>query len=154
MRSVVLYTLVPWLIALAAQLLAPAAFAAKRAQETDAAILRRALALYDQGRPDESEALLERLVRKDPGKAVFWYNLGNTLGEQGRFSEAIEAFRHAIALAPSLLPAQANLGRALFVTGDVDGAIHAYEAALAIDPQNVRVRAMLDDARKKKATRP
>jgi len=84
------------------------------------------------------------------GGARAWYNLGNALGEEGRFGEAIDAFRHAVALAPSLLPAHANLGRALFMTGDVDGAIKAYEAALALDPQNARVRAMLDEARRKK----
>ena len=47
------------------------------------------------------------------GDARAWYNLGNTLGEQQRFDEAIAAYRRAVALQPSLLPAQANLGRAL-----------------------------------------
>jgi hypothetical protein len=84
------------------------------------------------------------------GGARAWYNLGNTLGEEGRFGEAIDAFRRAVALAPSLMPAHANLGRALFVSGDVDGAIGAYEAALALDPQNARVRKMLDEARAKR----
>ena len=82
------------------------------------------------------------------GGARAHYNLGNTLGAEGRFAEAIAAYRRAIALDPSLLPAHANLGRALQSSGDVDGAIKAYQAALAIDPKNARVQAMLADARK------
>ena len=81
------------------------------------------------------------------GGARAQYNLGNTLGEQGRFAEAIVAYRRAIALAPALLPAHANLGRALFLSGDVDGAVRAYEAALALDAKNARVLAMLAEAR-------
>jgi hypothetical protein len=82
------------------------------------------------------------------GGAHSHYNLGNTLGEEGRFAEAAVEYRAAIALQPSLLPAHANLGRALQSSGDLAGAIRAYQAALAIDPKNARVRAMLADARK------
>jgi hypothetical protein len=92
------------------------------------------------------EAKYRREVERGGG-ARAWYNLGNTLGEQQRFGEAIAAYRRAIELQPSLLPAHANLGRALFVSGDVAGAVRAYEAALAIDPNNERVRAMLAEAR-------
>ncbi|MGZ3426096.1 MAG: tetratricopeptide repeat protein, partial [Polyangia bacterium] len=73
------------------------------------------------------------------GGALVHYNLGNTLAEQGRFADAIAAYRRAIALQPSLLPAHANLGRALQSSGDRDGAIREYQAALAIDPTNARV---------------
>jgi hypothetical protein len=89
------------------------------------------------------------LERGGGGDARAWYNLGNTLGEQQRFGEAIAAYRRALALEPKLLPAHANLGRALFVSGDRAGAIEEYQAALALDPANARVRAMLDEARSK-----
>ena len=94
------------------------------------------------------EAKYRREVERG-GDARAWYNLGNTLGEQQRFGEAVAAYRRAVAMEPSLLPAHANLGRALFVSGDVAGAIKEYETALAIDPHNARVRAMLDEARSK-----
>ncbi|MGZ3438924.1 MAG: tetratricopeptide repeat protein, partial [Polyangia bacterium] len=83
------------------------------------------------------------------GGALVHYNLGNTLAEQGRFADAIAAYRRAIALQPSLLPAHANLGRALQSSGDRDGAIREYQAALAIDPTNARVQAMLADAHRR-----
>jgi hypothetical protein len=96
------------------------------------------------------EAKYRRELERGGGKdARAWYNLGNTLGEEQRFDEAVVAYRRALALEPSLLPAHANLGRALFAGGDVAGAIREYEAALAIDPANARVRAMLDEARLK-----
>jgi len=95
------------------------------------------------------EAKYRRELERGGGDARAWYNLGNTLGEEQRFGEAVAAYRRALALEPSLLPAHANLGRALFVSGDVAGAVKEYEAALALDPANARVRAMLDDARAK-----
>jgi len=102
--------------------------------------------------PSERDKVLVREMKyrrevERGGGARAWYNLGNTLAEEQRFAEAIDAYRRAVALAPALLPAQANLGRALFVSGDVAGAVRAYEAALAIDPHNARVQAMLHEAR-------
>ncbi len=89
-----------------------------------------------------------QLERGGDGDARVHYNLGNTLGDEGRFAEAAGEYRRAIALAPSLMPAHANLGRALMLGGDVDGAVREYEAAVALEPGNARLRAMLDEARK------
>jgi hypothetical protein len=95
------------------------------------------------------ETKYRREIERGGGDARTWYNLANTLGEEQRLAEAIDAYRRAITLEPALLPAHANLGRALLLSGDAAGAIKEYEAALAIDPRNGRVRAMLDEARSK-----
>ncbi|MDB4967376.1 MAG: Tetratricopeptide 2 repeat protein [Myxococcales bacterium] len=84
------------------------------------------------------------------GGARAHYNLGNTLAEQGRFADAVAAYRRAVELAPSLVPARANLGRALLMSGDVKGAMAEFEGALKLDPGNVRVRAQLEDARRRR----
>jgi len=94
------------------------------------------------------EAKYRREVARGGGARAH-YNLGNTLAEQGRFADAVAAYRSALAMAPALLPARANLGRALFMSGDTAGAIAELEAALKLDPKNARVRAQLDEARRK-----
>jgi hypothetical protein len=96
------------------------------------------------------EAKYRREIERGGGGAHAFYNLGNTLAEQGRFADAVAAYRRALAVAPSLLPAHANLGRALLMSGDTAAAIAEFEAALKIDPANARVRAQLEDARRKR----
>jgi tetratricopeptide repeat protein len=81
------------------------------------------------------------------------YNLGNTLADQQRWSEAAAAYRRALALQPSLLPAEVNLGRALLAVGDVDGAVRAYEAAVKLEPGNEKIRALLNAARSRSRPR-
>jgi tetratricopeptide (TPR) repeat protein len=56
--------------------------------------------------------------------------------DAGRFSEAAEAFRKAIAANPVSIPARVNLGASLAQTGDINGAIEQYQEALRIDSRN------------------
>jgi len=61
---------------------------------------------------------------------------GRLAFEAGRYAEAAEAFRKAVAAEPENLPARVNLGSALGQLADVDGAIDQFRKALDLDPDN------------------
>lgn len=63
-------------------------------------------------------------------RAQAYTNLGHGLVSAGTLSQAIEAYRQAVALAPHEPNAHAGLGYALFRAGQFDHAIAAYEQAL------------------------
>jgi tetratricopeptide (TPR) repeat protein len=70
-----------------------------------------------------------------PHDAMIAYNnLGNLLGAQRRFDEAVEAYRTAIRLDPNYAGAHYNMGIALWEKGEFDKAIDAYRQALRIKP--------------------
>lgn len=56
--------------------------------------------------------------------------------DAGRFSEAADEFRKAIAANPNGMPARVNLGATLAQMGDVAAAVEQYQQALKIDPTN------------------
>lgn len=61
---------------------------------------------------------------------------GRKAFDAGRFSEAAEEFRKAIAANPNGVPARVNLGAALTQVGNVTEAVDQYRQALTIDPAN------------------
>jgi len=75
---------------------------------------------------------LRQLIRGDRLHAI----QGRKALDAGRFSEAADEFRKAIAANPTGIPARVNLGAALAQMQDVTGAIEQYQQALKIDPTN------------------
>ncbi|MCY3843252.1 MAG: tetratricopeptide repeat protein [Acidobacteria bacterium] len=77
-------------------------------------------------------------VEFGPREAAAHYNLGLALMARRRadepVTEAVEAFRQAVALDPGYADARASLGAALLVEGDPEAAIAQYEQAVALDP--------------------
>lgn len=70
------------------------------------------------------------------------FNVGNALKAQGRLTEAVEAYRPA--LAAGVTDAWLNLGQCLEDLGDLAGAMHAYrEADTAEDPNGALALAYL-----------
>jgi len=59
---------------------------------------------------------------------------GRGLAAQGRLTEAVAAFRDAVALAPDEPRLRVNLGEALLRLGDAEGARREFEAAIPLDP--------------------
>ena len=73
-------------------------------QELEAAKLLRL-----DGRQGEAEATLRRIVSIDPGNALAHAMLGDTLGETGRFEEAVSALEQAVRLEPDRVGALYNM---------------------------------------------
>lgn len=59
---------------------------------------------------------------------------GKTLRSQGRFEEAIDAFKRATTLDPRVTEAWSSQGQTLFMVGRFQEAVAACEHALALDP--------------------
>jgi tetratricopeptide (TPR) repeat protein len=79
-------------------------------------------------------ALYTATLRKNPGCWMAHYNLGIVLTDQGDIDQAIDHYRHAVALRPAYAEAHYNLGRLLVGQGRVDDAIVHYEKAAEINP--------------------
>jgi protein O-GlcNAc transferase len=61
---------------------------------------------------------------------------GRTAFRAGRWADAAEQFRKAVAARPESVEARVNLGSALVRTGDTDGAVAQFREALRLDPNN------------------
>jgi Flp pilus assembly protein TadD len=61
-------------------------------------------------------------------------NFGLVLAAQGRFDEAIDQYRHALALKPTIDRTHSLLGSALLARGDRAGAIEEFHTALSLNP--------------------
>ncbi|HET6372063.1 MAG TPA: tetratricopeptide repeat protein, partial [Candidatus Polarisedimenticolia bacterium] len=70
-------------------------------------------------------------------------NTGITLLERGRYSEAADTFRRALAADPSFLHARINLGRSLMLMKEMDAAIAEFTAVLRSDPSRAEVNNLL-----------
>ena len=87
-----------------------------------------------QGKLEESRALLERAIYAYPDSAEAFNSLGNTLNELNLAQEANEAYRRAIALRPEFPEAHFNLGNSLRKLSRFEDAAAAYRAAVALRP--------------------
>src|SRR5256885_2383198 len=65
-----------------------------------------------------------------------YYNLANTLRDQGRPSEAVACYRTAISIKPDHVIARNNLGTVLQSQGKPEEAIDCYRKALAFKPDD------------------
>lgn len=100
-----------------------------------AELLAQARALHRAGRP-EAEARYRDALDRDPGLHAAWNGLGMLAHAARRWSEAVEAFERAAALAPRQASYRAHLGAALTQAGRAGEGVRALEAALAIEPRS------------------
>jgi predicted O-linked N-acetylglucosamine transferase (SPINDLY family) len=77
---------------------------------------------------------------------IIYCSLGNTLARQGKFTEAIAAYRQAICIDPNVAIFHCGLGDALIEQGNLDEAIVAYRQALRIDPKAAITHGSLGNA--------
>jgi TolB-like protein/class 3 adenylate cyclase/Flp pilus assembly protein TadD len=111
--------------------LAGAALYLKRALALDPADLSvlntSAMLLQSLGRLDETLALNEAVVRRDPVSVGTLFNLGYHQRVADRLDAAIASFRTVLSLSPSNGGAHCQLGVALLLKGDAKGALAEIE---------------------------
>ena len=83
-----------------------------------------------------ADPLVDRLQDLITGERVYLAR-GKVAFEAGRYADAVNEFRKAVASKPVSVTARINLGAALTQVGDVNGAVEQFEEALKIDPGKV-----------------
>ena len=101
----------------------------KRNPQSQEAILLRAHVLQNLHRFKESETLARRLVQQR-GLSFDYGLLGDALMEQGKISDAVEAYQRMMNLKPDLR-AYARAAHMRWLKGDLAGAIEAIQLAVS-----------------------
>jgi tetratricopeptide (TPR) repeat protein len=88
----------------------------------------------------DAEAVLDPLLKREPGNAAALNDLGMIRAKQQKLFEAQEFFSQALAADPRFLPAQINLGQAQMAKRLYDDALKSFEAGLALDAGSAAAR--------------
>jgi Flp pilus assembly protein TadD len=107
---------------------------------------QQALALINQGKLQEAEAIYSDLIETGTRNHIVYGNLAAICGMQGRFDELIELLNKALQLNPNNPEVHNNLGNALKQQGDLTAAIASYDTALQLKPNNPEVLNNLGNA--------
>jgi tetratricopeptide (TPR) repeat protein len=101
-------------------------------------VLLGILAYRQAGLWRDSVTLFTHALSVTRDNAVIEYNLGVTLGREGRSDEAAVRFENAARIWPEFTQAQINLGVAQAAQGKLDEAALAYTRALAVRPDSAQ----------------
>jgi len=93
--------------------------------------------LHYLAKPAEAQPEFQKAIELDPTYAEAQTNLGVTLAQQGKWSEAVTAYRKALSLPvyPTPEVAYANLGWAYLNLDKVREAEESYRAAIQLQPK-------------------
>jgi Flp pilus assembly protein TadD len=80
-------------------------------------LIKKGIALGNQGKYDEAIKCFNDAIRLDPKNVDAWNNKGVTLVIQGKYDEALKAFDEAIRIDPNLVGAWNNKGVVLDALG-------------------------------------
>src|SRR5882724_244804 len=115
----------------------------KRSSQSQEAMLLRAHVLQNLHRFKESETLARRLAQQR-GLSFDYGLLGDALMEQGKLSDAVEAYQRMMNLKPDLR-AYARAAHMRWLKGDLAGAIEAMQFAVgAASPQDAESAAWVN----------
>jgi len=90
--------------------------------------------------PDDTALALRHLAEAHPAMVEVWIQLGDLLAAQGRFAEAVDAYRAALQHSPVLsLEALLGMGRAYLQQNDLANAAKAAELALVPAPRDAQL---------------
>jgi Tfp pilus assembly protein PilF len=95
-----------------------------------------AMALRQAGRREDALSRLKRATQRQPTYAQTFHELGCLFAEMDRDAEAIEAFRHGVAIAPMMPDMSIQLGYAYLRCRDALAARSAFARALDILPNS------------------
>ena len=98
--------------------------------------LDNAIQKLQQGRLEEGQRILEKLLEHNPSDPKILYNLGICYSEQGMLEESIQTLERCIALASKYGDAYAALGFSYARNGQSQKAIAILNQGLEIDPKN------------------
>jgi tetratricopeptide (TPR) repeat protein len=108
-----------------------------QAQSADvAAEFARATQAMREGKLDEAGAGFAAIVKRSPGFAEAYFNLGLLRQEQGRYEDAIPSFQKALTLQPGLHGANLFLGIAEFRLIHLDKAGSAVQKETVASPRD------------------
>ena len=98
---------------------------------------------YQHGDYSAAEVAFQEATFQKPDNPLAHYNLGAVRYKSGKFDEAVQAFREALARHDgetertlNLAHIYYNLGNAQFKTGDLRRAIEAYRHSLRLNPED------------------
>jgi tetratricopeptide (TPR) repeat protein len=94
-----------------------------------------AVALYKEGKVENSLRLLEGLRCLRPDKAEYWSASGAALTRLERYEEAIPVLSVALKMNPRDIASLVNRGEAYIATAENEKAAKDLEAAIDLDPQ-------------------
>jgi tetratricopeptide (TPR) repeat protein len=96
--------------------------------------LKEAESLLQKQQYAQAEEKLQAIVTQQSENPQAWFDLGFAQSHQGKTTEAIAAYKKAIALDPKWFEAQQNLGLALAKSGDLNAAASALKTAVTLKP--------------------
>ena len=99
--------------------------------------------LYEAGRADEALALVDPLLRQNPGNLLALELKSHCLLAANRFDEARPVLEERLRRGPGRADVHLNLALCLEQKGEIGAAIEALEAALRIDPSDETTRSRL-----------
>jgi predicted O-linked N-acetylglucosamine transferase (SPINDLY family) len=101
-----------------------------------AVLLQKALALHQQGRLGEAEALYKEILHFHPDHFDALQLLATIAGQQNRLSEAVELFHRALTVNPDHPASLNNCGNALQMLKRYEEALLSYDKSISIQPDN------------------
>jgi tetratricopeptide (TPR) repeat protein len=115
-------------------------------RHADAGVIWQLLGVALRMQGKDALPALQRATELLPDDAAAHNNLGNALGQCGRWDDAVASYRRALALNPAFAQAYNNLGFVLRALGRLDDAVTSYRRALQIKPDYTEAHHNLGDA--------
>ena len=140
-----IYIITAWMVGLGAL---PAALA-----ESFDPKAREGVTHYNHKEFDQATAKFQASQLEQPDDQNVAYNLANSLYRQGRYEEAVEAYKKVLAeKSPSLLKQKSyyNMGNAYYRMGYMEESIDAYKKALELDSGDIDSKFNLEWVRKQR----